>query len=100
MITTVTPPQSKLEDALRPRVRLIILKLLMESQALTTSEIASKLGVNYDVARGHLDALENSGVLGHANFGERIRSYRFKQSAKAKAVRNFIEAWYCPENHV
>jgi predicted ArsR family transcriptional regulator len=100
LITAMTPPQSMLEDTLHSRVRLRILKLLMESQTLTTSEIAAKLGVNHDVARGHLDALENSGVLSHANFGKRIRYYRFKESAKAKAVRNFIEAWCCRENHI
>ena len=82
-----------LEDALCSRVRLRILKLLAESRKLTTSEIAARTGINYVAARGHLEALENSDVLVHVNFGKRIRYYRFKESARANAVRNFIEAW-------
>jgi DNA-binding transcriptional ArsR family regulator len=89
-----------LEDTLCSRVRLRILKLLAESQTLTTSEIAVKVGVNYVLASGHLKALEYCGVLVHVNFGKRIRYYRFKESARADAVRNIIEVWRCPENHV
>jgi predicted ArsR family transcriptional regulator len=91
--TMVTSMQSKLEDTLCSKVRLRILKVLVESQTLTTSEIAAKVGVNYVVARAHLAALENGDVLTHTNFGKRIRYYRFKESAKAKAVWNLIEAW-------
>ena len=98
IIDTVKPTQSKLEDTLCSKVRLRILKLLLESQKLTTSEIAAKVGVNYVVARAHLNALEKGDVLTHANFGKRIRYYRFKESTRALAVKNFIEAWCRPEN--
>jgi predicted transcriptional regulator len=92
-IHTVRPLQLTLEDVLCSKVRLRILKLLTQSRKLTTSEIAAKVGVNYIVARGHLEALEKGNVLTHANFGKRIRYYGFEQSAKANAVRNFIEVW-------
>jgi len=98
-ITTKTPPQRTLEDTLCSRVRLRILKLLMESQTLTTAQIAAKVGVNYVVTRAHLNALENGDVLTHVNFGKRIRYYRFKESSKANAVRDFMEAWCCPQSH-
>jgi DNA-binding transcriptional ArsR family regulator len=94
------PLQSTLEDTISSKVRLRILKLLAESQALTASEIAVKVGVNYAVTRAHLDALEKGGILTHANFGKRIRYYRFKESAKAYATRNLIEAWSSPKNPV
>jgi predicted transcriptional regulator len=97
-IHTVRPLQPTLEDVLCSKVRLRILKLLTQSRKLTTSEIAAKVGVNYVVARGHLEALEKGNVLTHANFGKRIRYYGFEQSAKANAVRNFIEVWGRPEN--
>jgi predicted transcriptional regulator len=92
-ITTMTPPKPELEDALCSKVRLKILKLLIESQTLTTSQIAAEVGVNYVVARAHLDVLENSDVLTHLNFGKRICYCRFGESAKARALRNLIEAW-------
>ncbi len=89
---------SALEDTLCSRVRLRILKLLIDSQKLTPAQIAAKVRVNYVVVRAHLEALENGDVLTHSNFGKRIRYYKFKESARAKAVRNVIEAWCCPEN--
>jgi predicted ArsR family transcriptional regulator len=55
-----------------------ILKLLAESDTITTSEIAAKAGVNYVITRAHLDALETSEVLTHINFGKRIRYYSSK----------------------
>ena len=87
------PPHLSLEDTLCSRVRLRILKLLDESQKLTPTEIAAKLGVNYVLARAHLEVLEVAGVLTHENFGKRIRYYGFKESTRAVAVKNFIEAW-------
>jgi len=71
----------------------------MESHMLTTAQIAAKVRVNYVMARAHLNALENGGVLTHVNFGKRIRYYRFKESARANAVKSLLEAW-CPPNHV
>jgi predicted transcriptional regulator len=93
----MTPPQATLEDTLCSRVRLRILKVLIEFQTLTPAQIAAEVGDNYVVTRAHLDALEEGDILTHAQFGNRIRYYRFKESAKSIAVRNFIEAWSCPE---
>jgi predicted ArsR family transcriptional regulator len=89
----MTPPQSSIEDTLCSRVRLRILKLLAEIQELTVSEIAFKTEVNYVLARAHLEALEMEGVLSHINFGKRIRYYKFKESARANAVKKLIEVW-------
>ena len=89
----MTPPHLSLEDTLCSKVRLRILKLLDGSQKLTPSEIAAKLGTNYVLARIHLEVLVGAGVLTRADFGKRIRYYRFKESTRALAVKNFIEAW-------
>jgi len=59
-----------------------ILKLPAESQKITPSEIAAKVGINHVVTRAHLEALENGSILACANFGKRIRYYRFKESAE------------------
>jgi hypothetical protein len=49
--------------------------------------------MNYVLARTHLEVLEGAGVLTHENFGKRIRYYGFKESTRAVAVKNFVEAW-------
>jgi predicted transcriptional regulator len=84
----MTPLQPTLEDTLCSKVRLKILKLLIESQMLNTSQIAAKVGVNYAVARAHLDILERADILRCVNFGKRICYCRFSESAKVKARRS------------
>ena len=95
---TAQNPTPTLEDTLCSRARLRILKLLTESQKLTTAQIAPKVGLNFVKTKTHLNALENGDILTHSNFGKRIRYYRLKESPKAKAVKNLIEAWQDPES--
>jgi ribosomal protein S25 len=59
---------------------------------LNTSQIAAKVGANYGVARIYLDVLENTGILIRVTFGKRICYYRFSESAKANAIRDFMKA--------
>ena len=89
----------KVEDSLCSRVRLRILKVLIEFHTLTPSQIAAELGINYVLVRQHLNALEDSDVLTHVSFGNRIRHYKLKDSPRANAVKNFIEAWSCRETN-
>jgi predicted ArsR family transcriptional regulator len=96
--TTKKPPPSTLEDTLCSRVRLRITKILIDFQNLTTAQIAAEIGVNYIAVRAHLEALENADILTHYNFGKRIRYYKIKESARANAVKNLIEAWHPKEN--
>ena len=66
-----------------------ILKLLIGSQ-LTTSHIAKSIGVNYQKALEHLEALEAEGVLTSVKFGVRIRFYKYNEvSPIAVAIRKF-----------
>jgi hypothetical protein len=92
------PSKPRLENTLCSGVRLRILKLLAESQKLTTSEIAAEERVNCILTHPHLEAPEKSDILTYANFGKRICHYGFKESAGANPARNFVKAWLYPEN--
>ncbi|MCL6578068.1 MAG: winged helix-turn-helix domain-containing protein [Candidatus Bathyarchaeota archaeon] len=81
------------EDVFSSRLRMKILKILAQVGELNVSEIARRLGVNYNMTSRHLKVLEDEGVIKHKVFG-RICLYRFNEnSPKAKAVQNLIEVW-------
>ena len=81
------------EDILSSRLRVKILKILVQVGELNGSEIARRLNVNYVSTSKHLKALEDEDILLHKIFG-RIRLYRLNErSPKAKAVQALIEAW-------
>ncbi|NWF86612.1 winged helix-turn-helix transcriptional regulator [Candidatus Bathyarchaeota archaeon] len=81
------------EDVFSSKLRIKIVKLLMQMGELNISEIARRLGINHNAASKHLQVLEEEGVLQQKVFG-RIRLYRIKEnSPKAKAVQNLIEIW-------
>ncbi len=81
------------EDVFSSKLRIKILKMLMQVGELNVSEIARRLSVNYNTTSKHLKVLEDEGILQHKVFG-RIRLYRFNEhSPKAKGVQNLIEAW-------
>jgi predicted transcriptional regulator len=81
------------EDVFCSRLRVKILRLLAQMSELNVSDVARRLGVNYNATSKHLTVLEDEGILQHKVFG-RIRLYRFNEkSPKAKAVQNLIEVW-------
>jgi predicted ArsR family transcriptional regulator len=81
------------EDVFSSRLRMKILRILIQVGELNGSEMARRLNINYVTASKHLKALENEGVLTHKAFG-RIRLYRLNErSPKAKAVQTLIETW-------
>jgi predicted transcriptional regulator len=92
-VTTMTPPQSNVEDVICSRIRLRILKLLMQSEQLNVSAIARRVGGNYASASMHIKVLEDEHILTHVTFGKRIRFYRFAESARGQAVKRLIKAW-------
>jgi DNA-binding transcriptional ArsR family regulator len=82
-----------IEDVFSSRLRIKILKILVQVGELNVSEIARRLGVNYNTTREHLKVLEGEGILQHKVFG-RIRLYRLNEhSPKAKSIQNLIEVW-------
>ncbi|MFZ0966505.1 MAG: winged helix-turn-helix domain-containing protein [Candidatus Bathyarchaeia archaeon] len=81
------------EDVFSSKLRMKILKILVQVGELNVSEIARRLGVNYNTTSKHLNVLEDEGILQHKVFG-RIRLYRLNEhSPKAKSIRNLIEVW-------
>lgn len=81
------------EDVFSSRLRMKILRILVQVGELNGSEIARRLNVNYITTSKHLKALEDESVLVHKVFG-RIRLYRLNErSPKAKAVQSLIETW-------
>lgn len=82
-----------IEDVFSSRLRMKILKTLLNVGELNVSELARRLKINYVSASKHIKILEDEGILQHKVFG-RIRLYRYnEQSTKAKAVQNLIEVW-------
>jgi predicted transcriptional regulator len=81
------------DDVFSSKLRMKILKILVQVGELNVSEIARRLGVNYNTTREHLKVLEDEGILQHKVFG-RIRLYRLNEhSPKAKSIQNLIEVW-------
>jgi predicted transcriptional regulator len=82
-----------IEDVFSSKLRIKILKILMQMSELNVSEIARRLGVNYNVVNKHLKVLEDEDIIQHKVFG-RIRLYRLNEhSSKARAVCGLIETW-------
>ncbi len=82
-----------LEQVLSSRPRLKILMMLVQLGELNVSEIARRLGTNYDATSKHLKILEDESILQHKTFG-RIRLYRLNpQSTKTRALQTLIEIW-------
>ena len=81
------------ENVFSSKIRIKILKILVQMGELNVSEIARRLKVNYVTTSKHLKTLEDEGVVLHKMFG-RIRLYRLNEhSPKAKAVQNLIDTW-------
>jgi len=81
------------EEVFSSKLRIKILKIIAQVGELNVSEIARKLGVNYNATARHLKILEEEEILQHKQFG-RIRLYRFNEkSPKTKAIQNLIEVW-------
>lgn len=81
------------EDVFSSRLRIKIVKILMQMGELNVSEIARRLRINHTTASKHLKILEDEDILQQKVFG-RIRLYRIKEnSLKAKAIQNLIETW-------
>ena len=86
------------EDVFSSRLRMKILRMLVQTGELNVSQIARRLNVNYTTTSKHLKVLEDEGILIHKEFG-RIRLYRLNEhSVKAKVVQALVETWEHPDN--
>jgi DNA-binding transcriptional ArsR family regulator len=74
------------------KTRTKILKLLFKFGQLNTSDLAHRLGANYETTLRHLALLEEEGVVKQRLSG-RIRFFRFANTLKAKATLRLLEEW-------
>jgi predicted transcriptional regulator len=82
-----------IEDVFCSKPRMKIPKMLSQIGELNVSEIARRLGANYETTSRHLKILEDENILKHKMFG-RIRLYRINEnSAKAKALQELLDVW-------
>lgn len=82
-----------IEEVFSSKLRVRILKVILQVGELNVSDIARRLGVNYTSTIKHLDILEREGIIQHKRFG-RIRIYRLSpNSPKAKVVQSLFETW-------
>jgi DNA-binding transcriptional ArsR family regulator len=82
-----------IEQVLGSKLRVKILKILAQVGELNVSEIARRLGVNYNAAKKHLKILEDGDILRRKEFG-RIRLYRLDEhSPRARALQKLMEVW-------
>lgn len=81
------------EDVFSSRVRMKILKVLMQVGELNVSQITRRLGVNYKTTDKHLKVLEEEDMVKQKVFG-RIRLYQLNHhSPKTKAVKDLMQVW-------
>ena len=70
-----------------------ILKLLFKYAQLNTSDVARRVGANYETALGHLALLKREGVVAE-RFCGRARFFRFAKTLRARAIIQLLEEWY------
>lgn len=86
-------PQVLFEDVLSTKGRVKILKALAKNSELNISRIVENTGVNYKIAKKHLDFLVSIEFVQEKCFG-RIKIYRYRvENQNAKALLNLINLW-------
>lgn len=81
-----------LEDVFCSKPRMKILKLLFQCGQLNTSNLAHRLGTNYEATLQHLALLEKEGIVTQRLSG-RTRFFRFANTVKAKATIRLLNEW-------
>jgi DNA-binding transcriptional ArsR family regulator len=80
------------EDVFCSKTRMKILKLLFNLGQLNTSDLAQRLGANYETTLSHLALLEKEGLITQRLSG-RTRFFRFARTIKARAVMSLLKEW-------
>jgi DNA-binding transcriptional ArsR family regulator len=81
-----------LEDVFCSKTRMRILRLLFQLGQLNTSDLAHRLGANYETTLGHLVLLEKEGVVTQRLSGK-TRFFRLANTLKARAITKLLEEW-------
>jgi predicted transcriptional regulator len=80
------------EDVFSSKTRMKILKLLFKLGQLHASDVARRIGMNYESTVKHLAILEEESLVEHRVSG-RVRFFRFANSVKARATVKLLEDW-------
>ena len=68
------------------------MKLLFNLGQLNISDLAHRLGTNYETTLSHLALLEKEGLIIQRLSG-RTRFFRFARTLKARAIMKLLEEW-------
>ncbi len=83
----------RIEDVFSSRGRVRILRILAEIGELNISALARRAKLNYSTANGHLQVLQDAGLVKHKRFG-RIRIFRFNdEDVRARMIKRLVEVW-------
>jgi DNA-binding transcriptional ArsR family regulator len=90
----MTPKNPKpLEEVLCSRTRIKMFKLLNDLGQLNVSDIAERLGVNYEYTVANLRILEENDLVKHLRSG-RTRYYRLNDGClRASALKQVFLVW-------
>ena len=90
----MTPQDSEsLEEVLCSKTRIKMLKLLNDLGQLNVSDIAERLGANYEYTIANLKVLEENNLVKQLRSGK-ARYYRLNDEClKVSALRQVILAW-------
>lgn len=82
----------ELENFFCSKVRMKILRLLFRLGQLNTTDLARRVGTNYEITLKHLVLLEKEAIVEHRLSG-RVRFFRLANSEKAQATKKLLEEW-------
>jgi DNA-binding transcriptional ArsR family regulator len=82
----------ELEDVFCSKTRMKLLKLLFKFGQLNTSDLAHRLGANYETTLRHLTLFEKEGIVKQRLSG-RTRFFRFANTLKAQAIMKLLQEW-------
>ena len=81
-----------LENVFCSKTRMKILKLLFKLGQLNTSDLAHRLGTNYETTLRHLTLLLKEEIIKQRTSGK-ARFFRLSNTLKARAVIKLLEQW-------
>jgi predicted transcriptional regulator len=82
----------EVEDFFCSKVRMRILRLLFRLRQLNTTDLARRVGTNYEITLKHLVLLEKEEIVEHRLSG-RAGFFRLANSQKAQALLMLLQEW-------
>ncbi|HUT82194.1 MAG TPA: winged helix-turn-helix domain-containing protein [Candidatus Bathyarchaeia archaeon] len=85
--------ESRIEEVLSSKGRILILKTLAEMEELNISAIARVTNLNHNTTSQHLEFLTKVGLVQEKRFG-RIKIFRFRsENIRARSLKKLFEIW-------